>query len=68
MKPADLCFDRTPTDFPSTMLDENDALLATAQAGARIRKLQIKTETRAHCLPDSISCQLKHVKTRPVKK
>ena len=48
MKPADFCFDRTPSDFPSAMLDENDALSATAQAGARIRKLQIKTETRAH--------------------
>ena len=51
MKPADFCFDRTPTDFPSAMLDENDALWATAQAGARIRKLQIKTETRAHVYP-----------------
>ena len=48
MKPADFCFDRTPDDFPSAMLDENDALSATAQAGARIRKLLIKIETRAH--------------------
>ena len=65
MKPADFCFDRTPDDFPSAMLDENDALSATAQAGARIRKLLIKIETRAHVYRTSapVNCEKIEVRT-----